>query len=428
MKKGKIKKATKGLFNRFFGFENGIDITDEVKVLHRRNVVIKNIVFVSNLFYSLILFIIAATTQKPSDWLFTLLFFPFTFFLNAVIKKLLYGDTHDKTKQEVGMYLLATYMFISSLLFYARFYENQVLETATYILIYYAVVVISLYTSRKLTLWSTFGMLVSMTIIHFTWTYRISDTYRGMPIDEFFSVFTKTNEFADILLRTTIFLIFSMVVYAIVSIGQYLQDERRNELIKRRELQTDFTTITSDLFKVLLSSKSSFLDRQHFRLVGLMSVKLASLYGLTDEDIEYIKEYSQIHLRVNEIEDLVYPDKDNEPDFNVLKAKTVLGNQIAKRLQLAQKAEDIARAHIEGVATEEFIFEIKKIQPDIHAQIILVCDLYVTMRSSKSYKRPYANNVVIDLFKNQFNNYFEYPLLDRFLKFRNEFETMYNEY
>ena len=118
------------------------------------------------MFYSLILFIIAATTQKPSDWLFTALFFPFTFFLNAVIKRLLYGDTHDKTKQEVGMYLLAIYMFISSLLFYARFYENSVLETAAYILIYYAVVVISLYTSRKLTLWSTFGMLVSMTIIH----------------------------------------------------------------------------------------------------------------------------------------------------------------------------------------------------------------------------------------------------------------------
>ncbi|MFA5720450.1 MAG: hypothetical protein WC939_05280, partial [Acholeplasmataceae bacterium] len=292
MKKGKFKKATKGIFNRFFGFENGIDITDEIKVLHRRNVVIKNIVLVSNLFYTFILFIIATTTKAPTDWLFTALFFPFTFFLNAVIKKLLYGDMHDKTKQEVGMYLLALYMFISVVLFYARFYEDATLETASYILIYYAIVVISLYTSRKLTLWATFGMLVSMTIIHFTWTYRINDTYRGLAIDEFFKLFIQTPEFADILLRTSIFIIFSMVVYAIVSIGQYMQDERRNELIKRREVQHDFTTITSDLFKVVLSSKSSFLDTQHFKLVSLMSVKLASLYGVDEDNINRIKEYS----------------------------------------------------------------------------------------------------------------------------------------
>lgn len=428
MKKGKFKKATKGIFNRFFGFENGIDITDEIKVLHRRNVVIKNIVLVSNLFYTLILFIIATTTKAPTDWLFTALFFPFTFFLNAVIKKLLYGDMHDKTKQEVGMYLLALYMFISVVLFYARFYEDATLETASYILIYYAIVVISLYTSRKLTLWATFGMLVSMTIIHFTWTYRINDTYRGLAIDEFFKLFIQTPEFADILLRTSIFIIFSMVVYAIVSIGQYMQDERRNELIKRREVQHDFTTITSDLFKVVLSSKSSFLDTQHFKLVSLMSVKLASLYGVDEDNINRIKEYSLIHLRVDEIKDLVHPDKDNEPNFNTLKSKTVLGNHIAKRLQLAQKTEDIVRAHIEGAANEQFIFEMQQIQPELNSQIILLCDLYVTMRSSKSYKRPYPNSAVIELFTKQFNGYFEYQLLDRFLRFRHEFEEMYNEF
>lgn len=335
---------------------------------------------------------------------------------------------HDKTKQEVGMYLLALYMFISVVLFYARFYEDATLETASYILIYYAIVVISLYTSRKLTLWATFGMLVSMTIIHFTWTYRINDTYRGLAIDEFFKLFIQTPEFADILLRTSIFIIFSMVVYAIVSIGQYMQDERRNELIKRREVQHDFTTITSDLFKVVLSSKSSFLDTQHFKLVSLMSVKLASLYGVDEDNINRIKEYSLIHLRVDEIKDLVHPDKDNEPNFNTLKSKTVLGNHIAKRLQLAQKTEDIVRAHIEGAANEQFIFEMQQIQPELNSQIILLCDLYVTMRSSKSYKRPYPNSAVIELFTKQFNGYFEYQLLDRFLRFRHEFEEMYNEF
>ena len=205
-KKDKFKKATKGLFNRFFGFETGVDITDEVAVLHRRNIVIKNITFVSNIFYSIILFIVAYYSGEASDWLFTALFFPFTFFLNTVIKRLISSDTHDKTKQEVAMYLLAAYMFISAILFYARFYQTDSLETAAYVMIYYSIVVISLYQSKKLILWSAFGMLPVMTIIHFTWTYRINTDYQGLEISEFFRRFIHDAAFSDILLRTLIFL------------------------------------------------------------------------------------------------------------------------------------------------------------------------------------------------------------------------------
>lgn len=39
-----LKNFGKSLFSRFFGFEEGIDITDEVAVLKRRNIVIKNII------------------------------------------------------------------------------------------------------------------------------------------------------------------------------------------------------------------------------------------------------------------------------------------------------------------------------------------------------------------------------------------------
>lgn len=427
-KKDKFKKATKGLFNRFFGFETGVDITDEVAVLHRRNSVIKNITFVSNIFYSFILFIVAYYSGKASDWLFTALFFPFTFFLNTVIKRLITSDTHDKTKQEVAMYLLATYMFISAILFYARFYQTDSLETAAYVMIYYAIVVISLYQSKKLILWSAFGMLPVMTIIHFTWTYRINTDYQGLEISEFFSQFIHDPAFSDILLRTLIFIIFIMVVYAIVSIGQYMQYERRNELVKRREVQEDFTTIVSDLFKVVLSSKSSFLDLQHVNLVSKMSNKLGLIYGLDETKMSKINTFSNIHLRYNEIENLVNPPEEATTDYDDLKEKTMLGNQIAKRLQLAQKAEDIARAHIEGAANHNFVLEMQKIQPEITSQIILLSDLYITMRSTKSYKRPYPHKTVIELFQTQFNSYFEFQLLERFLSYKTEFESMYNDF
>lgn len=354
------------------------------------------------------------------------MFFPFTFFLNEVIKKVIYSDRHDKTKQEIGMYGLAIYAFVSVILFYARFYQHY--ETAIYILIYYAIVIISLYQSKTLILWSAAGMLASITVIHFTWTYNIAEEYSGMSVGEFLRNFVHDQRFNDLLLRTVLFVMFVIVVYAIVSIGHYMQEQRRIELIKRREIQNDFTEIVSDLFKVILASKSPFLDTQHVLLVTEISLYLAKMYGLNETELQSLKDYSMAHLKFNEIEDLVFPKDDKEVDFDALKGKTKLGTTIAKRLQLAQKVEDIARAHIEGSVNDQFVLQMQQIQPEKEAQIILLCDLYVTMRSSKTYKRAYPNDTVIKLFSSQFKAYFDYQLLDRFLRFKKEIQIMYDEF
>lgn len=425
MKKDKFKHLTKHFFSRLFGFEENIDITDDVMVLHRRNIVIKNIIFLSNIVYSIILFFIAAVNNEPSDWLFSALSFPFTFFLNNVINRLIFGERHDKTKQEVAMYVEAIYMFISAILIYARLYGN--FETAAYILIYYSVVVISLYQSRRLIMWTFQGMVAGITFIHFVWTYQLTQIYDGLGVFEFLKQFLPTKEAQDFYLRIVLFTIFMLVIYSIVSMGSYMQEERKNELMKRREVQTDFTNIVTDLYAVVLSSKRAFMDRQHIDLVSKMSSRLGAYYGLNNKQVEYIEQYAVIHMKAHEIEDLVQKGIETE-DYENLKKKTSLGTMIAKRFQLAQKAEDIARAHIEGVANDKFVSEMRAIQPAIESQVILLVDLYVTMRSSKSYKRPYPNAAVIQLFEKSFFVYFESTLVERFLKFKTDFEKIYNEY
>ncbi|HKL61441.1 MAG TPA: hypothetical protein VJY66_03560 [Acholeplasma sp.] len=428
-KKNKITGLTKSFFSRLFGFEENIDITDDVIVLHRRNIVIKNIIFLSNIMYSVILFLIAFSTKEPSDWLFSALALPLTIFINNVIKRLIFGDRHDKTKQEVAMYVLSMYMFLSSVLIYARLYKNEPFETAAYILLYYAIVVVSLYQSKRLIMWVFQGMLASITIIHFVWTYSINTIYKGLSMQEFLIKFLPTKEAIDIFLRTAFFVIFMIVIYAIVSIGSYMQEQRKFELMKRREVQDDFTLIVSDLFNVVLSSKKNFLDKLHVDLVSIMSQKLSTYFGLSSQQIEYIETYSRIHMRYMEIEAMLADQlSEDETKFEILKEKTALGTQIAKRLQLAQKAEDIARAHVEGVATISFTQEMNEIQPQIESQIILLCDLYITMRSGKSYKRPYPNQTTVTLFEKTFLPYFDYFLIERFLKFKNEFEIIFNEY
>lgn len=427
MAKKKLSKATKGLFNRFFGFETGIDITNEVAVLHRRNVVIKNIIFVSNIFYSLILGIFAYASETQANWLIPAIFFPFTFFINSAIKHLIHTDRHDKTRQQIGMYVMALYIFVSVILLYAKFFHEEYFETTIYVLIYYSVVIISLYQSKTLMLWSMSGMVAVITIIHFTWTYNVSSMAENLTVAEFLQEFVNDPRFFDLLLRTLVFIIFSVVVFAIVSIGHYMQEERKNELLKRREIQEDFTNIVSDLFKVVLSAKSPFIDRVHINLVHKMSLHLANLFGVTEVELEEVDKYSTIHLRFPEIKQLIDTEEAKEIDYNKLKVKTELGNLIAKRLQLAQKVDDIARTHIEGAATDEFIVEMQEVQPEITSHIILLCDLYITMRGQHSYKRAYPNKIVMELFEKEFNVYFNYQLLDRFLRFGHEFAKIYDD-
>ena len=86
----KIKIKNNTFFNKQFGFEVGIDITNDNQVLYRKNTVIKNIIFLSNIFYTLIFFLIAiGDTKDWSTWVLTILLFPVTFIVNNTLKKLI---------------------------------------------------------------------------------------------------------------------------------------------------------------------------------------------------------------------------------------------------------------------------------------------------------------------------------------------------
>ena len=425
-----LKALGKDIFARFFGFEQGVDITDDVAVLYRRNVVIKNIVFVSNLMYSIILFLLSLSTQgQVADWVVAFVAFPLTYVINKFLKKLINMDPHDKTKQSVAMYVAAFYIFFSSILIYARLYEKEYFETAAYILMYYAVVVISLYQERKLLSSSFQGLLALLTVIHFIWTYSIQGLVGEETIIQFLPRFVRMPEFSDILLRTLLFILFYFVVYAIVSMGQYMQEERKQELIKRRQVQGDFSHIVGDLFSVVFSSSYTLMDKRHAYQVQQMSEKLADYVGLPLQKRTEMNQYAMIHLQYQEIKNLLNDmNSFDEKSYDLLKEKTELGSKIAKRMQLAQKCEDIARAHIEDTANEKFLKEMLVIQPEIEAQIILLADLYITMRGPKSYKRPMAHNIVLKSFQSELSNYFDYDLKERFLKFNDEFAEMYNNF
>lgn len=427
-KTNRIIQLGQNLFAKFFGFENGIDITDDVAVLNRRNIVIKNIIFVSNLFYSFLLLVLSIATKRPSDLAITLVSFPMTFLVNRLLTTLITTDKTEKIKQFIAAYVASFYIFLSSVIIYARLY-NTPFETVSYVLIYYSIVVISLYQDKKLLRTAFLYLFVLVTLIHIIWTYEIPAIATGLSIIDFIKTFIGTDAFGDLLLRSLVFTLFYLVVYVIVSIGQYMQDERRKELVKRRQVQNDFANIVGSLFKAVFVNDYLFVNKEHALQVQRISYKVAEDNGLSNFDLSSLSTFSIVHLRYEEVKDFVVSSHVYDEDtYNIIKTKTTLGADIIRRIELAQTADAIVRAYTENTITPERMQQIMEAQSDLDSQIIILSDIYLTLRSAKSYKRPYTHSVSVSLIDTQIGPFFIKDLKERFLKFSDELEDLYNKF
>jgi hypothetical protein len=414
----------KSLFSRFFGFEEGIDITDEVAVLKRRNIVIKNIVFISNIFYSLLMLVVSIVSTDPSDkifnWVVTIATFPLTLVINFFLSKLINKGEHDTlSKQQIAMYFAIAYLFISATLFYLKVHNVDGLETFAYILFFYVITVVALYQDKKALLNGALVLFSILTILHFFVTHNSITIINagGEPMKLMF---------VDIGLRSIIFVIYIVVLYANVSIGQYMQKERLSEKIRRQEVESDFKAISSDLFKVVLSSSKAFFNERRARQVYTLAHRLGELNGLSTAQLDDLKEYALVHLRHAEIEDI--SDKSLVRGYAALREKTELAATISKRIQLAQKCEDIARSKTEGILSQTFVYDMNKMQQEFESQIILLADLYYTMRAVESYKRPLTHLNVMKIFESEFAVFFDENLFHRFISFNQEFANIYDNF
>lgn len=422
-----IKQYGKSLFSRFFGFEEGIDITNEVEVLKRRNIVIKNIIFLSNVFYFALMLIVSivstSQTDKIFNWVVTAATFPLTFIINYFFSSLISkGSENDRdvlAKQQIAMYFAVGYLFLSAMLFYLKVHSVVGLETFAYILFYYVLAVISLYQNKKVLFNGSLALFAILTILHFFATHNSPAIFsQGLEAGKFIIV--------DYVLRTLIFIIYVTALYATVSIAQYMHSERVSELIKRKEVETDFQDISTDLFKVVLSTSKSFFNKRRAYQIYDVANRLGVVYGCSQSELERLKEFSLVHLRHQEIEEIAHAQQVG--DFDGLREKTELASEISKRIQIAQKCEAIARGQEEKTLTPSFVEETNSAALPISSQIILLSDLYITMRSVETYKRPLSHAVVMRIFESEFTVFFADNLLQRFIAFHQEFSDIYDNF
>jgi len=452
------KRTIKKIANKF-NFEAGVDILDDISVLYRRNLVNKNILLVINMVF----IVFALIGSQDPNYVVIGGFAIVMLAINTTLKKIIHEEPRTLIKQQMAMYIGSVYILFASFSVYIKLRvssagfsflniinnlnltqaakENEFINVMTnasisqagYILIYFALVVIALYQNPVLLRILFKWVLVLMTIVHITIMYPLYRYASSLAELYEYLFITNNNVLIDIVLRTMLLIVFYIALYSSVSIGEMMNNRRKEELVKRRDMEKDFKAVVGDVFDVIGVFNSSTItqSKEEAHRVAELASRFASVLGLSSNVCTEIYEYCVIHVdRVNDLSIIEYESKSvlNERDYQVIREKTILGSIIIKRLQLNQKSEDIVRAHFEKTVDSEFTERMKRVQRSQEGEVILLAEMYDVLRQSRNYKNKLKHKRVIDLLQLEFQEYFEVYILDRFMKYQEEFQTFYNNY
>ncbi len=436
-----------------FNFEAGVDILDDTSVLFRRNKVNRNILVLINFVFLIFTFI---GNQNP-NYIIIAGFGLIMFTINRTLKRIINEEPRTLLKQQMAMYIGSVYILMASIGVYIklrisagnivigdlvtagdtsgviRYVTDISISQAGYLLIYFALIVISLYQDATLLRILFRWVFVFMLVVHIIIMYPLYQ-HSGSITELYNYLFvTNGNVTIDVILRTIVLIVFYVALYSSVSIGQMMNNKRKEELIKRRDMEKDFTAVVGDVFDVIGVFNSHTINQkaEDVHRVAEIASRLANILGLSSNICTEIYEYSTIHIeRIQDLSILEYEGKETltERDYAVIREKTILGSVVIKRLQLNQKSEDIVRMHFEKTIDQNFTEKMKRVQRSQEGQIILLAEIYDILRQERNYKSQLKHKRAVDLLQLEFKEYFEPYIIDRFLKYQMEFEAFYEKY
>ena len=385
----------KNYFVNKFSFEAGVDILDETQVLYRRNKVIRNITWVTNIVFLLFTLIGSEGSNRNVNLIVTAILALIMFFVSRSIRSVIHEEPTTLQKQQMGEYISGVYILLMAVAVYLklRFTGGEQTDLgffsitqAGYALIYFALVVIALYQDSKLLSVIFKVTIVAMTIIHLVVLYPVY-----LYATNFITLwdYIKGPILTDIFLRTLVIAVFMIALYSNAKISEDMNNKRKEELIKRRAMEKDFKAVVSDVFDVIAVYKQRGDDQFEMnqeasaRRVAEMSGKLGNFLGYSSKLCQELYDFSTIHIDKKDLlslEDYNTKDRLDERDFLKIREKTIVGSDIIKRLQLEKKGEDIVRAHFEKTVNKDFIKEMNSVQNNRESQVILLCEIYEILR------------------------------------------------
>jgi response regulator RpfG family c-di-GMP phosphodiesterase len=432
----------KNFFVKRFSFEAGVDILDDTSVLYRKNIVIQNIIIITNIVFLLFTLIGSDGLNQRINIIVTFVIGLIMVISGRSIGSVIKDKPTTYHKQIMGQYLSGIYILMMAIAVYIklRLTLGNSLEggffsitQAGYSLIYFSLVVIALYQDPKLLNVVFKVTIIAMTIIHVVIMYPIYNY-----ANDFAQLwnYIKGPILTDVILRTLILAIFMIALYSTVKISEDINIKRKKELVKRRKMEKDFKDVVSDVFDVITVYKQRGEDiaEQNYadaaKRTAKMAGELGAFLGYSSKLCQEIYEFSTIHIDkrdVLNIEDYDSKNQLNEADYKEIRKKTIIGSIIIKRLQLDKKGEDIVRAHFEKTVNKDFIKEMNGIQNNRESQVILLSHIYDILRQERNYKKKLNHQRTIDLIKYEFNEYFDPQIIDRFVRYESEFESTYHD-
>ena len=427
-------------FKSRFSFDTDVDLTNPVNVLYRRNYVIKNITFLANLVF----FLFSLVGISKSNIIITIAFWLVMTALSQTIHQMLKRKQDDLSHQQLVMYLQSLFIFILSVVLYVRVYLGfTILDTndiglsnvefsitqASYILIYFTLVIMSLYQDTKLLRAMFFWVLVILTVIHLTLLHPELYSHAS-SIRELWGFIADDNYriFLDIGLRTFVFLVFFAALYSSASIFHFVSEERKSEFNRRIDVETNFKDVVDSVFEAVKAydaSKDPFELRLSSVKVASVAKELALSLNFPTSTVMEVNYMATVHAEKLTELDLSGVTEINENNFEGVLEKTKLATTIIKRLQLSKKAEDIVYRYFQGMLDKRFVYKMLLSPNDYVPNIILLSEIYCILRSDTSYKKALTHQRSVELVENGFNIFFDQNLITRFVKFNHEIQIAY---
>lgn len=440
---GKPHKANSfsDFFRERFSFDMNVDLTNPTSVLYRRNYVIRHIIFLANMVFSVFSFVGISRT----NYIITIVFWLLMTGLSQTISYLLRRKQDDYSHQTIIMYLqsffvfaLATFLYIKAWLgFKMTLGAGEVMSNsqfsvtqAAYLLIYLTIIIMSLYQNPKLLRLMYVWIFIVMTVIHLTFLHP--DLYENATsLKDFLNyAFVTNKEIAiDIILRTVVLLVFFAALYSSVSISNYISEQRKNEFTKRVDVETNFIDVVKSVFeavKVYNSNADELEQKMQAKRVSQAAKELAIAMNYDQRTISDIFDFAQVHAEKMKMLSLDEKEVTAE-NFDLIMQKTKLATTIIRRLQLVKKGEDIVMAVFENQVTNDFRYNMTQNQNDRISQIILISEIYDILRNDRSYHKALNHMRAVELINSSFAVFFDSDIVSRFNKYNHEIESTYEK-
>lgn len=439
------KNSKDNFFKRFyrnwFSFDVNVDLTDPTSVLRRRNHVIRHIIFIANIVFTIFSFVGITST----NYIVTIIFFLLMTGLSQTISFMLKKKEDDYSHQTIIMYLESLFAFLLAVILYIKVWlgytmtlgpgesltnaEFSVTQSA-YLLIYFTIIIMSLYQSPKLLRVMYAWIFIIMTVIHLSFLHP-----------ELYSHATNLNAFLhymfiensiislDIILRTLVLLTFFAALYSSVSISNYMVEQRKNEFTKRVDVEENFVDVVKSVFeavKVYNLNANEIDQKVSAKRVASAAKELGIAMNYDEETIRDLFEFAQVHADKMKLLSIDEKEITNE-NFDEIMKKTKLATTIIRRLQLVKKGEDIVMAVFENQVTSDFRHNMTSSQNDRISQIILISEIYDILRCDRSYHKALNHMRAVELIDSSFAVFFDNDIVSRFNKYNHEIEAAYEK-